>query len=184
MAGDPNNAGVWSEADVLTAGLAVANPAGGAAFVVTTGNWAPLGILDGAAGFSESQAFDNNDFFGWGFGKIASSKKNLTVTKSFTALEDNLTTLGLAYDASAVVLATGNYSGDLKARNLNLKFKIAFEVRNGSTIRRLISKNYAQINALGDATEGEDSLMTRQVTVDIYPDANKVFWAYYKGAAA
>lgn len=185
MAGDPNNAGVWAEADVLTAGLAVANPVGNAAFVVTTGNWSPVGILDGSAGFSESQDFDSTDYFGWGFGKIASSRKNLAITKTFTALEENLVTLGLAYDASGLTVSSGVTSGDLAARDLNLKFKIAFELRGGpgtgASLRRLISKNYAQIDSIGDVTEGEDNLMTRQVTVAIYPDANKKYWVYYKG---
>ena len=184
MAGDVSNVAVWSEADVLIGPLTATNPTAGAAFLLTSGNWDFAGILDGGAGFVESQSNTSTDHTGWGYGTVATTRKDLTITRTFTALEDNEQTLSLRYDTSGVTFATGTYSGDLAGRDLQDKFKIAFEVRTGTTIKRLISKNYAQVDSLGDVTENEDGLASLPVTVKIYPDSSGVFWETYKGAAS
>lgn len=186
MAGDVNNVAVWADADVLLGDLTAANPAGGAAFDTTaTGGWDFVGILDGGNGFVESQSNDSSDFTGWGVGVVATTRSNLAITRQFTAIEDNLTTLGLRYDVDGVTAATtgDGYSGNLKARDLQRKFKIAFEVRTGTEIKRVISSNYAQIDSIGDATEGETALQQVQVTVKIYPDSAGGYWSTFKGAA-
>lgn len=188
MSGDVDNVAVWSEADVLLGPLTAANPADGADFALTgTDPWAFVGILDGAAGFTESQASTSTDHTGWGYGVIATTRKDQTITIAFTALEDNAETLGLRYDTSGVTFSAGGYSGDLAGRDLQDKFKIAREVRTGGVIKRQISKNYAQIESLGDVTEGEDSLARLPVVVKIYPeivDGKPVYWETYKGPAA
>lgn len=188
MSGDVDNVAVWAEADVLTGPLTAANPVGGADFALTgTDPWAFVGILDGAAGFTESQAATSTDHTGWGVGVVATTRKDLAITVAFTALEDNAETLALRYDTSGIVFAGGGYSGDLAGRNLQDKFKIAREVRTGDVIKRQICKNYAQIESLGDVTEGEDTLARLPVVVKIYPeivDGKPVYWETYKGAAA
>ena len=189
MAGDTDNVAVWSEADVLLGSLTATNPATNAAFLLNADptpvtEWDFAGILDGAAGFGETQANDSTDFMGWGVGVIASSKKNLAVTRTFTVLEDNPITLGLRYDTSAIVVAGTGYSGTLAGRDLNEKFKIAFETRSGGVLKRLISKNYAMIDSIGDVTEGEDNVASFAVTVKVFPNASNELWVTYKGAAA
>ena len=180
MSGDVNNVAVWADADVLIGDLDAVNPVGGAAFGA---DWDFAGILDGSAGFSESQTNDSTDFFGWGKGVVATARKNLKITRTFTAIEDNLVTLGLRYDVTGVTAAGTGYSGDLKGRDLERKFKVAFEVRTGGKVKRLISKNYAQVESIGDSTEGEDNLATSPVTVAIYPDSDGAYWETYKGDA-
>lgn len=189
MSGDTDNVAVWSEADVLLGSLTATNPTAGAAFTLNDGDtvtteWDFAGILDGSAGFSESQTNDSTDFPGWGVGTVATSRKNLTITRTFTVLEDNPITLGLRYDTTGLTVNASGYTGTLAGRDLNGKFKVAFEVRTGTTIKRLISKNYAQVDSIGDTTEGEDNIASFPVTVKIYPDANGEFWVTYKGAAA
>lgn len=189
MAGDTDNVAVWSEADVLIGSLTATNPTDGAAFTLnapptTTTEWDFAGILDGAAGFGETQSNDSTDFPGWGVGTVATSRKNLAITRTFTVLEDNPITLGLRYDTSDVTFSTGGYSGTLAGRDLNEKFKVAFETRSGDVVKRLISKNHAQIESIGDVSEGEDNVASFAVTVKIYPDADGNFWETYKGAAA
>lgn len=188
MAGDTDNVAVWSEADVLVSGLTSTNPTAGAAFTLNGGavttQWNFAGILDGSAGFAETQSNDSTDFSGWGVGTVATTRKNLAITRTFTVLEDNMTTLGFRYDVSGITVSGAGYSGTLGARDLSKKFKIAFETRTGATIKRLISKNHAEIESIGDVTEGEDNIASFPVTVKIYPDANGDFWVTYKGAAA
>lgn len=188
MAGDVDNVAVWAEADVLTGPLTAANPVDGADFALTgTDPWAFAGILDGSAGFTESQSSTSTDHTGWGYGTVATTRKDLAITRTFTALEDNAETLAMRYDTEGITFAGGGYSGDLAGRDLQGKFKIAFEVRSGDVIKRLISKNYAQIETLGDVSEGEDNLARLPVTVKIYPeiiDGKPVFWETYKGPAS
>lgn len=186
MAGDTDNVAVWSEADVLVSGLLSTNPTAGADFVLNDppdelDEWDFAGILDGSAGFSETQANDSTDFPGWGIGTVATSRKNLAITRTFTVLEDNMTTLGFRYDTTGITVAGAGYSGNLKGRDLSKKFKIAFETRSGTTAKRLISKNHAEIDSIGDVTEGEDNVASFPVTVKIYPDASGTFWVTWKG---
>jgi hypothetical protein len=185
MAGDTANVNVWSGADVLLGSLTATVPTAGAAFTMnatpgTGTNWDFVGILDGGAGFSESQSNDSTDFPGWGVGTVATTRKNLAITRTFTVMEDNLVTLGIRYDVSGITVAGAGYSGTLKGRDLAEKFKIAFETRAGTAIKRLISKNYAMIESIGDATEGEDNVSSFPVTVKIYPSSAGEFWTTYK----
>lgn len=188
MAGDISNTKVWAEADVLLGALTSAIPEDGEAFsLIAPDPWAYAGILDGSAGFTESNANSNTDHTGWGYGVIATSRKDQTITRTFTALEDNAEILGLRYNTEGVTFTGNDYAGDLAGRDLQAKFKIAFEVRTGDEIKRFISKNYAQIDTLGDVSETEDNLAMLPVTVKIYPeivDDEPVYWTVYRGAAA
>lgn len=185
MAGNTDNVAVWSEADVLIGPLTAVTPADGVAFTLTGGDaWAFAGILDGAAGFGETQSSESTAHNGWGYGEIATTRKNLTIMRTFTALEDNAETLGLRYDASGVTFTGANYTGDLAGRDLQAKFRVAFETRSGATIKRYITKNFAQVDSLGDVSETEDNLAALPVTLKIYPeivDGQPVYWEVYKG---
>lgn len=301
MAGNVNNVAVWSEADVLIGPLTAVTPADGVDFsLVGADAWAFAGILDGAAGFGETQSSTSTPHYGWGFGEIATTRKDLTISRTFTALEDNAQTMSLRYDTSGVTFAgtlaapvlaapttattggslaastyyykvtalnaagetvgsnqvsqittgatstvglswaaiagatgykvyrstttngqstspalvatlgavtaytdTGTavsagavpatntatgatYSGELAGRDLQGKFRMAFETRTGTTIRRYITKAFAQIDSLGDVSENEDNLAQLPVTVKIYPEivnGQPVYWEVYKGPA-
>lgn len=189
MSGDTTNVNVWSGADVLLGSLTATNPAPNVAFTMNTTvgtgvNWDFVGILDGSAGFSEAQSNDSTDFNGWGYGVVATTRKNLSITRTFTVMEDNLITLGIAYDVSALTVTGTSYTGTLKGRDLAEKFKVAFETRQGTQVKRLITKNYASVETIGDKQEGEDNVSSFPVTVKIYPTSAGIFWDTYKGVAA
>lgn len=180
MAGDPANAAVWANADVYIGALTAVIPTGGADFAV---DWDAVGLLNGDDGFTEKMAMDTNDFFAWGGILVATTRKNFKLTRDFTAYEDNATVMDLVYPGNTIVFddTTGGYSGDLVVPDLAAKFKIGFQTKSGDTIKRVVSKNYAQIDERGDSKEGESDLASRQLTVAIYPDENGVLFSTYKG---
>lgn len=172
MAGDPGNAAVWANADVYIGAIDATIPSGGAAFDNT---WDAVGLLSGDDGFNESINVDSSDFFAWGGVLIATTRRNLKVTRSFTAYEDNETVFDLWYGGNHdVVFADGGYEGGLYVPDLQAKFRIAFETRTGDTIKRLVSANYAQIDDRGDNKASETDIESRPCTVTIYPSAADV----------
>lgn len=185
MAGNTDNVAVWSEADVLIGPLTALTPADGVDFDLSGADaWKFAGILDGSAGFGETQTSESTPHYGWGYGEIATTRKNLTIMRTFTALEDNAETMALRYDTTGVTFTGGNYSGELGGRDLQSKFRVAFETRSGATIKRYVSKNFAQVDSLGDVSETEDNLASLPVTLKIYPeivDGQPVYWEIYKG---
>lgn len=181
MAGDPSNAAVWSNADVYIGALTAVNPTAGAAFGV---DWDAVGLLNGDDGFSESIAMDSSDFYAWGGILVATTRKNFKLTRAFTMYEENETVLDLWFPGNTITTTDDVTSGDIVVPDLNAKFKIAFETRQGSTIKRVISANYAQVDARGDNKEGESDLASRPCTVAIYPDATGKLFNYYKGPAS
>src|SRR5690349_8740880 len=111
MSGDVDNVAVWAEADVLLGPLTAPNPAAGADFALTgTDPWGFAGILDGSAGFTESQSSTSTDHTGWGVGVVATTRKDLSITRTFTALEDNEETLRLRYNTDGIVFTADGYS--------------------------------------------------------------------------
>lgn len=183
MAGSPSNAAVWGGADVLIAPVGTAIPATNAAFGV---GWTYVGLLDGGQGFEESIEQDSTDHTAWGYGVIATTYGNTKITKTFTALEENETVMGLVYDTSAMTFddVAGTYVGDLAVRDNTERVLIAFVTTSGDTERRMISKNYATIAATSAGTESEESLGAKSFTATIVPDADKKLWYAYKGASA
>lgn len=181
MAGDPNQAAVWANADVYVGALDATDPTDGADF---GGEWDLVGLLDGEDGFSESMSQDSTDHFAWGGILVATTRKNFKLTRSFTALEDNETVYDLIYPGHTLTFdGEGGYTGDLPVPDFGAKFKVAFQTRSGDTIKRVISKNYAQVDERGDSTEGEDDLAKRPITVAIYPDDQGLLFSTFKGAA-
>lgn len=188
MAGDTENVAVWAEADILIGNLDAPIPDAGEDFDLTGDHsWRFAGILDGSAGFVESQSSTNQDHTGWGVGVIATTRKDLTITMAFTALEDNEQTLSLRYNTEGITFDGSSYSGDLAGRDLQKKFRIARVVRSGTKMKRQVTKNFAQIDTLGDVTENEDGLASLPVTVKIYPvieGGRPVYWTTDKGDVA
>lgn len=180
MAGDPSNAAVWANADVYIGSLTAVIPAAGAAFSV---DWDAVGLLSGDDGFSEKTSFDSTDFYAWGGILVATTRKNFKLTRSFTAFEDNETVLDLVYPGNTVVFddEAGTYEGDVVVPDLAAKFRIAFQTKSGSTVRRVISANYAQVDERGDTKEGESDIASRPITVAIYPDATGKLFHTYRG---
>ena len=182
MAGNPSNAAVWGEADVLIAPVGTAIPVGNAAFDAA---WKFVGLLDGGQGFEEAIEQTSTDHNAWGYGVVATTYGNTKITKTFTTLEDNETVMGLVYDTDGMTFddVNGTFVGDLAVRDNTERVLVAFVTRSGDTERRLITKNYATIAATNAGSESEEALSSRQFTATIVPDSNRVLYYTYKGAS-
>jgi len=182
MGGDPSNAAVWSGADVYIGGDTATIPVAGAAFDNT---WDLVGLLNGDDGFSEDMSLDKSDFYAWGGILVATTRRNFKLTRTFTAYEDNKTVFDLWYPGHDVTFdVDGTYEGDILVPDLQAKFKIAFETNSGGVIKRVVSKNYAQVDERGTNKEGENDIASRAFTVAIYPDSGGGLFYTYRGPAA
>jgi hypothetical protein len=190
--GDPaNEAPVWSKYAVLLGAIGATIPAGNAAFTLNdpaagtpvTNQWDPVGALDSDNPFDDgAESLDTSDHSAAGHGVYATTYKNQKETRTFTAKETTLRTLGLIYDASGVTETTGNLSGTLKRRDPTEKFLIAFHRENGTECERYTSKNHAYIDSISRSFGNDESLRT--VTVVIVPNTSEELYTYYKGAKA
>ncbi|MFI5985040.1 Ig-like domain-containing protein [Streptomyces sp. NPDC051555] len=166
MAGDPLKANLWTDADVyISTNLSATLPANaGTAFGV---DWDLVGLLDGDDGFPESRDEDTDDKFAWGGILVRTSRNHFKLTKSFTALEDN--------DTTSSLLWPGSTSSQIIVPR-PAKVLIAFETREGSKVRRLISANYAEVSLDGDHGENETDLESMTFVATIYPTGGGVLF--------
>lgn len=182
MAGSVANAAVWADADVFIAAEDAVAPVGGADF--DTEDWTFVGLLNGDDGFNESRELESNDFYAWGGILVATTRRNFKLQRSFTTLEDNEAVFSIAWPGSDVTFDNEDYTGELSVPNLQHRFKIAFELETGDKIKRVICRNYTQVEEVGEVSESESDLATRPITVTIYPDDDGVLFDVYKGERA
>lgn len=159
MAGDSANARLWMDADVYVSfNLAATVPATvAAAFGV---DWNLVGLLNGDDGFPESRDEDVNDFYAWGGILMRTSRKNFKLTKGFTAFEQNPVVNRLIWP--------GSVGATIKVPRTE-RVKIAFETRDGTVVRRLITTGEAEITVDGDRPENESEIAWVKFMATIYP---------------
>lgn len=165
MAGDPTNASLWTDADVYVGPLTAVNPA--TIDDPFPAEWGLVGLLDGDEGFTESRDEDVDDKYAWGGILVRTSRAHFKLTKGFTALEDNQTTRSLIWPGSSdtqIIVPKPE------------RVKVAFETREGDTIKRLITAQYAEISLDGDVTENETDLTTYTLVATIFPTSGKVLF--------
>lgn len=160
MAGNVDNAALWTDADVYIAPKGTAAPATATtAFGV---GWELVGLLDGDQGFTQSRNEETSDFYAWGGILVRTSRRNFKLTVSFTALEDNDTTRDLIWPGSSATQLVVPRPAEVM---------VAFETREGDKVKRLITANYAEVTVSGDITENESALTTYPLIATVYPDA-------------
>lgn len=163
MSGDPTKANLWTDADVYVSfDLSAILPAD--ATTPFSGAWQLVGLLDGDEGLPESREEDTDDKFAWGGILVKTSRNHFKLTKSFTALEDNVVTRRLVWPGSTAT--------KIKVP-VPEKVKVAFEVREGEKVRRLATSLYAECNLDGDHGENEVDLESATIVATIYPNADK-----------
>lgn len=165
MAGDTSKAALWAEADVYVAPVGTAIPAD--IDTQFSGSWELVGLLDGDAGFTTSRSQDVTDFNAWGVGAIKTSRKNFKLQVKFTALEDNEVTRSLIWPGSTY---------DELIVPQPTPVLIAFELREGDKSKRLIARNYAEVDVDGDFTEGEADLTKYPLVATVYADGDGVLF--------
>lgn len=174
MSGNPANASLWADADVyISTDLNEANPAD--ANTAFAGGWELVGLLDGEAGFTQSREQEVTDHYAWGNIIVRTARRNFKLTYSFTALEDNEVTRSLAWPGSS--------PGELVVPQ-PVRVKVAFETREGAKVRRVITKQYAEVTLDGDVNENETTLASLPFLATIFPDGNGVLFVEQKAEAS
>lgn len=159
MTGTTANASVWANADVYIAPVGTAIPADES--TAFGAGWDQVGLLDGSAGFEYSRSEDKKDYYAWGGILVKTSRKNHKSMYKFTALEDNAITRSLVWPGSTATEISVPVVADLM---------IAFETTSGGKVKRMISRNYVQVDLNGAIKDGEDDLTARTFDVAVYPD--------------
>lgn len=164
MANDPSNAELWPNADVLVAPLGSPIPATeNDAFSAA---WKYVGCLDGDAGFPLARAVEKSDKFFWGGGLLRVTRKNFKLTQKFTAFEGgNEVVAGLAWPGSD--LSTGVLKVPTPERIL-----VAFELREGVKVKRLITEYQADVDLIGEVKDAESEVTANEFEVTFYPNSN------------
>lgn len=172
MSGDPTKAHTWADADVYVSfNLDAAIPTD--VDDDFDGDWELVGLLNGDDGFTETRDEDTNDVYAWGGILIATTRRNFKLTRSFTAFEYNDTVRALVYPGSA--------EGEIVVPR-PVDVKIAFETRNGSNVRRVITREKAQVAVDGDISENETDATGYPLVATIFPDADGVLFDEQKTA--
>lgn len=166
MAGNPLNARLWTHADVYVSfDLDAPNPADvNTAFSV---DWDPVGLLDGDAGFVENREQEETDHYVWGNILVRTTRRNYKETHSFTAFEDTAITQRL--------YRPGSSAGEYSVPEVE-SCKVAFETREGTSIKRLISKQRCEVTLNGQRTVNESGLATYPLIATVYPDGDGVLF--------
>ncbi|HEY9314635.1 hypothetical protein [Williamsia sp.] len=172
MAGNPDNAILFSEADVyilrrnkLGAGQTVADFMPESSTDPFSEEWDLVGLLNGDDGFGEEREWDETDHSAWGYGVIKVGSRNFAMTRSFTALEPE-------NDTNSYLYSPGDTSTHVRVAQPAEEY-IAFETRgdDGKT-RRLVTTRPARITA-PSKTQNEADLASLEFSARIFPNSNK-----------
>lgn len=163
MSGEIANASFWADADVYIGDIDTATDPADVDTDFGAG-WELVGLLDGDAGFTFAREEEKNDHYAWGGIIVRTSRKNFKQTVTFSALEDN--------DVTRDLIWPGSSAGTLVVPRPT-PVKIAFEMREGDKVRRLISANYAEVDVNGDINENESDLTKYELIATIFPDATE-----------
>lgn len=160
MAGDPLNASIWPDADVYVGLLTAANPTDTSdAF---DSDWDLVGLLDGDEGFGNSREEEVTDLFAWGGILVRTARRHFKMSRTFTLLEDN--------DVTRDLIWPGSNEAQLFVPRPQ-RIKIAFEVREGDHIQRLISSDVgAEVSVDGDYSDSESDLTRYPMRAVVFPD--------------
>lgn len=171
MSGTPGNASIWADADIyVSTDLAVALPASAAA-AMPVGWGSPVGLLEGADGIVTTRSVDGEVKFAWGSKPVRKTRKNYLETVKFTVLEDN--------DKTRSLIFPGSSAGEIVVPVV-VPVMLALEVRDGTKVRRRITKGYAEIDVDGDMSENEDDLTKVSLVATIFPDSDNKLWLEQK----
>ncbi|MFF3671688.1 hypothetical protein [Microtetraspora malaysiensis] len=165
MAGNPEAAAIWADADVYVGPLTAVNPAS-----VTTpfpATWGLVGLLDGDKGFTEKREEQVSDHYAWGGILVRTSRSRFKLTRTITVLEDNEQTRKLIWPGSTdteIIVPRPQ------------PVKLGFELREGDKIKRLITRRYAEVSVDGDIVENETDLAAVTLVATIFPDSSGVLF--------
>ncbi len=166
MAGTPENARIWSGADVYAGPVGTTAPTD----LVTALNVAfdPLGLL-GTEGLSESREMDSDDKYAWGGVLVRTRRSKHKRTFTIVALEDNPIVFGLVNPGSEIgAPAAGIVTKTIKTPIVDER-AFVFEMTDGVTVTRRRVVPRGEITNVGDVTYNEDDLASVELTITVYP---------------
>lgn len=173
MTGTPENARLWTGADVYVAPVGSTAPT--TLVAALDAAFDPLGLL-GTDGLTESRESDSSDFFAWGGTLVRTVRSKHKRTFSFVALEDNPTTFGLANPGSEIAAAvSGVVTRTIKTPTKDER-AFLFQMSDGDEIsrRRIIPRG--EVTEIGDVTYTEEDLAVIEFTVTVYPASDGVLF--------
>lgn len=165
--GNPENASLWRNADVFVATSIDDATLPADASTAFGAGWGQVGLLDGDAGMETEREEDREDHYAWGGIIVRTSRKNFKLTRKVTLLEDNAVTRSLIWPGSTATEIVVPRPQPVK---------VAFELREGDRVRRLITRNYAEFDVDGAITESESELTKYPMVATIFPDGDGVLF--------
>lgn len=180
MAGDPDNAALWANADVYVS-MDRSAPDPEDTWSPWAVEWGLVGLLDGDEGFTQGREDDVTEFHAWGGLLVRTSKNKHKRTFKFVALERNATTFGLINPGSTITEPDANdmTTSVIKVPR-NVRFKIGLELREaGKTRRRLLDR--AEITEVGEIKESENELEKYEITIAVIPDGDGTLYRELEG---
>ena len=180
MSGNPDNAAIWTGADVF---IDLTSAALGPTDVATAwaSDWKAVGLLDGDEGFTEARSEESSEHYAWGgiLVKRTRSKHKRTIT--FAALEDNPTVFAIVNPGSTRTTdsQTGLTTSSIKVP-APIPFSIGFEVRDGDTVKRRWTRK-AEVESIDDVKESEGDPTVYKITVVLYPESDTTLYHEVEG---
>lgn len=181
MAGNPANVKIWEDADVrvlkpsaITGGETLQDLLPTAITDPFDDAWLLVGLLNGSDGFGESREWDESEHTAWGYGLIKVSSRNFKMTRTFTALEENVVTEFLyspGDDAQYVTVA--------KPANVYLAFETTSDLAEK---QRRITTVPSRVVA-PESNRNEEDLASKEFTCNIFPDSQKRLFLKQTSAA-
>ncbi len=162
MANDPSKAELWPFADVLVAPIGSPIPA--SENDPFSGAWKYVGCLDGDAGFPFSRNWDKSDKFFWGGGVLRVIRRNFKLTAKFTAYEG----ANEVVDDLAWPNKVAGTDGAVVGVPYPERILIAFELREGEKVKRLISEYQVEVDLIGDMKAGESDVTGYEFEATIF----------------
>lgn len=180
MAGDPDNAALWANADVYVS-MDRKAPDPEDTWSPWDVEWGLVGLLDGEEGFNQEREDDVEEFHAWGGLLVRTSKNNHKRTFTFVALERNAVTFGLVNPGSEISDPDGNDMTKSVIRvPKNVRFKLGMELREaGKTRRRIIDR--AEITEIGEIKESEQELEKYEIHCAVIPAGDGVLYRELEG---
>jgi hypothetical protein len=170
MAGTPENASVWAQADVYTAPVGTAGPAD--TWSPWAAPWAAVGLLNGDEGFTEAREDETAEHYAWGGILVKRTKSKHKRTIKFVALEDNDVVFALVNPGSERDDTTDpDLVVDTIRVPVSAEVALGFETRDGEKIKRRVVDR-AEISDVDEIKDSESEMTAYGLTATLYPASN------------
>lgn len=165
---NPNNVGLWSEADVFFDFTRTATlPTG---LTAPWGElWRPAGLLNGDDGMNESIDESSEDHFAWGSILVRTTYAQHKRTVSVVMLEDNPVTFEVRNPGpSTRTIDDGVIRSEVYVPRRR-KIRLGVEHRDGDMIRRRVYHT-VELGEMEEIQTAENTMEAYNITLSLYPD--------------